>query len=188
MSETRPWWKRQLLRLGCLAIAAIVVIAATAVLLDGERIARAVGGAMQLGGGAVATLISLQLAVVIALLVGLGMMLFRLLPNVSQRWSHLAVASLVTTILWIVATLIFRLYVQNFGAYNKTYGTIGGVIALLTWMYCSMFVLLVGGELASEMHHGSGAVDPEQGAVYLGRIVSESGPGRPLMEKGKRAW
>jgi len=105
---------------------------------------------------------------------------------VKQRWSHLIIASLVTTVLWIVATLLFRLYVQNFGAYNRTYGTIGGVIALLLWLYYSMFVLLVGAELASEIHQGSGAIDPERGAVYLGRIVSESGPGRASMEKAKR--
>jgi uncharacterized BrkB/YihY/UPF0761 family membrane protein len=61
------------------------------------------------------------------------------------------------------------------------------VIALLSWMYYSMFVLLSGGELASELHHGSGAVDPLKGAVYLGRIVSDSGPGTPSMEKIKPA-
>ena len=90
-------------------------------------------------------------------------MLFKLLPNVQQRWSHVIIASTITTLLWIVATLIFRLYVQHFGSYNKTYGTIGGVIILLTWMYYSMFVVLVGGELASELHHGTGATEPHEG-------------------------
>ena len=70
---------------------------------------------------------------------------------------------------------------------NKTYGTIGGVIALLSWMYYTMLVLLSGGELAAELHHGSGAVDPLKGAIYLGRIVSDSGPGTPSMEKIKPA-
>ena len=83
--------------------------------------------------------------------------------------------------------LAVRAYVQNFGSYNKTYGTIGGVIVLLTWMYYSMFVLLAGGELASELHHGSGATEPTKGDVYLGRIVSDSGPGTPsLSAKGNR--
>jgi hypothetical protein len=53
-------------------------------------------------------------------------------------------------------------------------------------MYYSMFVVLVGGELASEIHLGTGAVDPTRGATYLGRIVSESGPGRPSLDKGRR--
>ena len=83
--------------------------------------------------------------------------------------------------------MLFRLYVQHFGSYNKTYGTIGGVIVLLTWMYYSMFVLLIGGELAAELHHGTGASEPPKGDVYYGRIVSDSGPGTPsLSAKGNR--
>jgi membrane protein len=187
VEETRPFWKRLLLRLTCLVIAGIVVLLATLVFLDGERAARWVGDVMQLGPAGVAVVTVLELVLAFALLVGLGVMLFRLLPNVRQRWPHLIVASLVTTVLWILATLLFRLYVQNFGSFNKTYGTIGGVIALLSWMYYTMFVVLTGGELAAELHHGSGAVDPAKGAIYLGRIVSESGPGKASMEAGGRA-
>ncbi len=187
VSETRPWWRRQLLRLACLGAAGAIVIAATLVFLDGERLAGWVGETLHLGAFGIAVITVGQLVLAVALLVGLGMTLFRLLPNVRQRWWHLLIASCVTTALWIAATLLFRLYVQHFGAYNKTYGTIGGVIALLTWMYYTMFVVLSGGELAAELHHGSGALDPETGAVYLGRIVSESGPGRASMEKVTRA-
>jgi membrane protein len=186
VSETRPWWKRQLLRIGVLLIAGGTMIVATAIFLDGERVARWIGSAIGLGDAAIAAWTVLQLVLAVALLVALGAVVFKLLPNVQQRWSHVFVASAITTLLWIVATVLFRFYVQHFGSYNKTYGTIGGVIMLLTWMYYSMFVLLTGGELAGELHHGTGAVEPEKGAVYYGRIVSEGGPGRPSMDKAKR--
>ena len=96
------------------------------------------------------------------------------------------VASAITTVLWIVATLLFRLYVQNFGSYNKTYGTIGGVIMLLTWMYYSMFVLLDrrrarGGDAP---RHRCASI-PTKGAIYHGRIVSESGPGTSVDGEGE---
>ena len=183
VTETRPFWKRLLLRLACLAIAGIVVLLATIVFLDGERVAAWVGESMRLGTAGVTAVAIAEFLLAFALLVGLGVMLLRLLPNAQQRWWHLIVASLVSTLLWVVATLLFRLYVQNFGSFNKTYGTIGGVIALLSWMYYTMFVVLAGGELAAELHHGTGAIDPARGAIYLGRIVSESGPGRASMEK-----
>jgi membrane protein len=186
VSETRPWWKQQVIRIGVLLIAGATIIFATLIFLDGERIARWIGGLLGLGTAAVAAWSVLQVAVAVALLVVLGAVTFKLLPNVKQRWSHVLVCSAITTVLWIAATLLFRLYVQNFGAYNKTYGTIGAVIMLLTWMYYSMFVVLVGGELAAEIHHGTGAVDPTKGAIYFGRIASEAGPGRPSMEKAKR--
>jgi len=187
VKETRPWWKRQLLRLGALVVAAVIMLLATAIFMDGERFAQWVGNTLGLGAAGVTAITILQFIVAALLLVALGASVFKILPNVSQRWSNVFVASLATTVLWIVATLLFRVYVQHFGSYNKTYGAIGGVIALLTWMYYSMFVLLSGGELASEMHHGSGAVAPERGAVYHGRIVSDAGPDQASMTNVKRA-
>src|SRR5215217_1982974 len=186
VSETRPWWKKQLLRVGVLLIAGGIMLAATAVFLDGERVARWIGSAFRLGDAFVAAWTVLQLVLAVALLVALGAIVFKLLPDVQQKWSHVFVASAITTLLWIVATVLFRLYVQNFGSYNKTYGTIGGVIVLLTWMYYSMFVLLIGGELAAELHHGTGATEPTKGEVYYGRIVSDSGPGTPSISKASR--
>jgi membrane protein len=186
VSETRPWWKKQLLRVGVLLIAGVTMIVATAIFLDGERVARWVGSALGLGDAAVAAWMVIQLVVAVALLVGIGAIVFKLLPNVQQRWSHVVIASAVTTVLWIVATILFRLYVQNFGSYNKTYGTIGGVIILLTWMYYSMFVLLTGGELAAELHKGTGATEPTKGDVFYGRIVSDAGPGTPSISKTSR--
>ena len=185
VSETRPWWKRMLLRLACLFAAGGVVFAATFVFLDGERIAQWAGSALALGPAAVAAITIVEFVVAIALVISSGAVIYKLLPNVQQRWPHVFACSAMATVLWIVATLVFRLYVQHFGSFNRTYGAIGGVILLLSWMYYTMFVLLIGGELASEIHHGSGAVDPEKGATYLGRIVSETGPGRASMDTKK---
>jgi membrane protein len=185
VSETRPLWKRIALRLCCLVLSGIIVFAATFVFLDGEVISSWVGGAFHLGEAGVVVFTALQLLLAMCLVVALCVALFKLLPNVQQRWTHVIIASIATTVLWIVATLVFRLYVQHFGSFNKTYGTIGGVIALLSWMYYTMFVVLSGGELASELHHGSGALDPLKGEVYRGRIVSDEGPGTPSMEKFK---
>jgi membrane protein len=187
VEETRPWWKKQLLRISALLVAGGTMLVATYIFLDGERVARWIGSALGVSDAFVAAWTVLQVVLAVALLVALGAVVFKLLPNVKQRWPHVFVASAITTLLWIIATVLFRMYVQNFGSYNKTYGTIGGVIVLLTWMYYSMFVLLIGGELASELHHGSGATEPAKGDVYFGRIVSDSGPGTPSMTaKGNR--
>ena len=186
VSETRPWWKKQVLRIGVLLIAGGTMLVATAVFLDGERVARWIGSAFGLSDAFVSAWTVLQLVLAAALLAALGAVVFKLLPNVQQRWSHVFVASAITTLLWVVATVLFRFYVQHFGSYNKTYGTIGGVIVLLTWMYYSMFVLLIGGELASELHRGTGATEPSKGEVYFGRIVSDSGPGTPSISKSSR--
>ena len=78
----------------------------------------------------------------------------------------------------MVATLLFRFYVQNFPP-NKTYGVVGAVMLLMTWMYVVSVVILVGGELNSELHHGTGSTASRKGSVYAGRIATGEQPAQP---------
>ena len=112
--------------------------------------------------------------------------MFKLLPNVSAGLVARPRCRAVDHGPLVLATLGFRLYVQNFGTYNKTYGTIGGVIALMTWMYyrCSCFSRVASSHPSCITE--AARVDPLKGAIYLGRIVSEEGPGTSSMEKPRR--
>ena len=177
VEEERPWWKKQLVRIGMFIVATIILMLGTIVMLGGEDVARIVGGYLGLGRDAVLAWNVIQFPLAFIILVALAFMIYYFLPNVRQSWRAVLVAAVATTIVWLLATLLFRIYVQNFASFNKTYGTIGGIIALLSWMYYSMFVVLCGGELASELQHGTGATTPVRGAVYHGRVVSSAGPG-----------
>ena len=74
----------------------------------------------------------------------------------------------------------------QFANYNATYGAIGGVIVLLTWMYFSMLVFLIGGEINSELHRGTGATSPRPGLLYGGRIETAAAAGVPSVERVER--
>lgn len=182
VTETRSWFKQQGIRLFTFVLGGIILIASTIVFLDGEDVANWLGGLLHLGSVAIVLWKIVQFPIALAGLTLLAFTTYVLLPNVRQHKGHALSASCVTTVLWVIATLLFRIYVNNFPP-NPAYGLIGGVIILLTWMYYTMFVVLVGGELASELHHGTGAIAPEQGAVYSGQIVSGSGPGSPSVER-----
>lgn len=187
VEEERPFLRKQLVRLAMFAVSAITVLVATTVLLGGEDIARFVGSVLGLQETGVRIWNLIQFPLAFAFLVALAFMVFYFLPNVKQQdWRGVLVAAVVTTILWILATLLFRLYVQNFASFNRTYGTIGGIIALLMWMYLSMFVVLCGGELAAELQHGTGALKPVRGAIYHGRVVSMAGPSTSSMGRSHR--
>jgi len=175
VTETRPWIKQQLIRLLTFTLGGITMVLSTIVFLDGEDVATWVGNQLHVGRVAIFIWKVIQFPLSFAGLVLLAFVTFYLLPNVKQRKGHLVVASIVTTLFWVLATLLFRLYVNHFPP-NPAYGLIGGVIILLTWMYYTMFVILVGGELASELHHGTGAIAPDKGAIYVGQIVTGSGP------------
>lgn len=184
--ETRPWIRQQLLRLAALIVSAMVMIAATAVMLGGAQIADWLGSTLHLSHAFTEIWKVVQIPLALGILAGTAWLIYYFLPNVRQRSTHVLVGALVATFLWVVVTLIFRAYVANFGAYNKTYGTIGGVIVLLTWMYLSMLVLLAGGELASELHCGTARAEPERGASYAGRIGTQGRPGAPSTERIER--
>lgn len=182
VTETRSWVKQQIIRLVSFAIGGLIIGGSTIVLLNGEGVTDWLGRLLHLGSASILIWKIVQFPIALAGLVLFAYMTFTLLPNVKQKKAHVLVASLVTTVLWVVATLIFRLYIQNFPP-NPAYGLVGAVIILLTWMYYTMFVVLVGGELASELQHGTGAVDPDKGATYVGRIVTGAGPGSASVER-----
>ena len=183
--ETRPWIKQQLIRLATFALGSIIVVISTLVFLNGEGIAGWIGETLHLGAAFVFVWKVIQFPVAATGLLGLAFATFYFLPNVKQRKTHALVAATLTTILWILATLVFRLYVNHFPP-NPAYGLIGGVIIMLTWMYYTMFVVLIGGELASELHHGTGSIAPDKGESLLGRIVTGAGPGSASVRRGAR--
>ena len=80
--------------------------------------------------------------------------LYRYGPSRAKaKWTWITPGSVLFAIGWVVLTLGFGFYVANFGKYNVTYGSLGGVIVLLTWLYLSSFILLFGGEFNSEVEH-----------------------------------
>lgn len=176
VQETRPWIKQQLIRLGTFVLGGVITVLSTIIFLNGAGVIDWLGRLLHVGGAALLVWKLVQIPLALAGLVALAFATFYFLPNVKQRKSQVLVAALFTTLLWVVATLLFRLYVNHFPP-NPAYGIIGGVIVLLTWMYYTMFVILLGGEFASELHHGTGLIAPDKGSIYLGRVVSGSGPG-----------
>jgi membrane protein len=78
--------------------------------------------------------------------------LYRYAPDRDKpKWSWASPGSVVATVLWVLASVGFSIYVNAFGNYNKTYGALAGIIILMFWLYLTAFVVLVGAELNAEM-------------------------------------
>ena len=127
-------------------------------------------------GSAVETLIALLRWPLLALvaLVALAL-LYRFAPSrATPRWRWVSWGAGVATVLWVVGSIAFSIYVSNFGSYNETYGSLGAVIVLLMWFWLSAFIVLMGAELNSEMEHQT-AKD------------STTGEPQPMGERGAHA-
>ena len=69
------------------------------------------------------------------------------------KWRWVNWGAILATVLWLIASICFSIYVENFGTYNKVYGSIGALVVLLMWFYVSAYALLLGAEFSAEMEH-----------------------------------
>ncbi len=106
---------------------------------------------------------------IVAIMITLGAAFsYYLLPDVEQKFKFITPGSVIGTFVWFLASWGFGTYVSHFGSYNLTYGSIGGVIALLTWFLITAFILLMGGEMNAIVEQAvsggkeSGARAPDQ--------------------------
>ena len=76
-------------------------------------------------------------------------LLYHFAPAIRQRWRWVTPGSATALAGWLLASFALRIYVRYFGNYNATYGSIGGVILLMLWLYLSSLALLVGAEIDS---------------------------------------
>jgi membrane protein len=153
--ERRPWWRVRLVALGLtMALAAFILVSSTLV-VAGPSIAETVARWFGLGQTFTWTWTILQWPVVFLLVSFAISTVYFLAPDAKQEWIWITPGSLAATFLWLVSSLGFKIYLANFGSYNATYGTLGGVIVLLLWFYVSGFAILVGAELNAEIEHAS---------------------------------
>ena len=179
VKDERSWWKKKLIGLATVIGAGIALGVVTAILLAGSNIIRSAQQHYVIGDSMATVWTYLQYPIAFVLLTLFLWALYLILPAIKQSRRQALAGAVFAALLFVIATLAFRLYVQNFGSYNKTYGTIGGVIVLLTWMYLASVVFLVGGELNSEIHAGTGSTASRLGAIYNGRIATGENPGYP---------
>jgi membrane protein len=186
VTDTRPWWKKKLIAMASVLVIGIVILTSTVLIIGGDRLGAWLADQLGLGSTARAVFGYLQIPIGFALLVTIASLSYYFLPNLRQSKRQVLVGALFTTISWAIVTLAFRVYVTNFANYNATYGAIGGVIVLLTWMYFSMLVFLIGGEINSELHRGTGAVSPRPGLLYGGRIETATAAGVTSLDRVER--
>lgn len=164
--EGRPFWKLRPLQLG-ITVAMIVLLALLVIglVLTGP-VVRAVAEPLGIGDTAQTVWNILKWPVMVVLVLVAFGVLYRMAPNVrlrGMRWvTPGAVAALV---IWVIASAAFAFYVGNFGSYDKTYGTLGGVVSLLVWMWISNLAVLFGAELNSEIERSREIDEGREGAT-----------------------
>lgn len=156
VEEGRPFWKVRGLAILLVIGLSFFFIGSTILLIFGPRIGEAIAGMAGLGALFQVLWNILRWPVILFLLIVALAVIYYFSPDVEQRhWRWISPGSVFAIPIWLLMSLGFSYYVNNFGSYNKTYGSIGVVIILLTWLYLSGFIILVGGEINAEIEHAS---------------------------------
>jgi membrane protein len=143
VQETRPWWKQRLVAMLMTLLEAAILIAAFATIVAWPQILAWLG----LGGaaGALATAVH-ALVVFVMILLSIALALY-FGPDADQRWEWITPGSLAGSVVLLGVSLLFRIYVQNWGNYSATYGSLGGIVVLMSWLWLCSVVLLTAAEI-----------------------------------------
>ncbi len=148
--ETRPIWKTRLLAIGLTFIVGILMVIALAVLIVGPEFGSWVARHTHTSVLFAWIWPHLRWTVAVAFTVLAVELLYYLAPNIKQRFWATLPGAIFSVGAWILASLGLGIYLREFPSYNKTYGSLGAVIALMLWFYVSGIVLLVGAEFNAE--------------------------------------
>ena len=149
--EGRPFWKlRPLQILVTLIMVILLALLALALVLTGP-LAEAVAEPLGIGDAAVTAWDIAKWPVMLAVVVMMIAVLYYASPNVKLRgFRWVTPGSIVAVVVWLIASAAFAFFVANFGAYDKTYGALGGVVVMLMWLWITNLALLFGHELNAE--------------------------------------
>ena len=152
VEEGRPFWKLRPLQVAItVAMVLLLALVAISIVVTGP-LARSVGDVIGLGDTAITVWNIAKWPVIVVIVMGMFTVLYYVAPNVRQprlRW--VTPGGILAVVVWLVASLGFGLYVANFGSYDKTYGSLGGVVVFLVWLWLSNLALLVGAEFDAEL-------------------------------------
>jgi len=154
MPEGRPIWKTAPVRLGVTLFTVVCLVAGIVIVVATGSLATHLGNALGLGSTAVLVWEIAKWPVLLLLFALMLAVLYWAAPNVKVagfRW--LSPGAGVAVVIWLLASGAFAIYVANFGSYNKTYGSLAGVIVFLVWLWISNFAILLGAEFDAELEH-----------------------------------
>jgi membrane protein len=162
--ESRPYWKTRLLAVALAAIIGILLLTALAVMMAGPHFGEWLAVHLQVPSSFGRIWPVLHWSIAISFTVLAVELVYFLAPNVKQRFSATLPGALLSVFVWNGLSYLLGIYFRHFANFNRTYGTLGGLIALMVWLYWTSLALLVGAEMNAELAKESrqGYVRPKQ--------------------------
>jgi membrane protein len=157
VEQERPVWKLYLVSIAFTVGLAAMIIAAVGLLMVGPQAMEWLADQIGLGSVFVTLWNWLRIPAAILLMMLAVALIYYFFPNVDQPFRIVSPGSVFAVLAWLLATVAFSFYVSNFGNYNATYGSIGGIIALMFYFFISAATLLFGAEINAVLFKAAAA-------------------------------
>ena len=151
VKESRSFLKARLVAISLTFGAGFFVTVSIFLIILGGRVSRWIADWVGFGDVFVTTWALLQWPLVIVFMLLAVNTTYYLAPNKQSSWTWISPGAVVAVVLWLVSSLGFKLYVENFNNYNAAYGSLAAVVVLMLWLYISGVILLLGAEINSEL-------------------------------------
>ncbi|MFB4299677.1 YihY/virulence factor BrkB family protein [Actinomadura sp. NTSP31] len=167
--EGRPIWKTLPLRLAVTVVTLVLVSASAIAVVVSGPLAQKAGDVLGLGSAAITAWNIAKWPVLLVVVSFLFALLYWASPNARHRFRWVTPGGVLALVLWLAASAGFAFYVSNFSSYNKTYGSLAGVIIFLVWLWITNLSILLGAELNAELERGRAIAGglPERAEPYV---------------------
>ncbi|WP_070022773.1 YihY/virulence factor BrkB family protein [Streptomyces sp. F-1] len=151
MPEGRPVWRLLPVRVGVTTVLLVLAVLSAVIVVFSGPLARRTGQALGIGDTALTAWSIAKWPVLVILVVVMIAILYWACPNAKVRgFRWITPGSVLALVIWMAASAGFAVYVANFASYNKTYGTMAGIVVFLVWLWISNLALLLGLEFDAE--------------------------------------
>jgi membrane protein len=161
--EGRPFWKKTPQRVAITLLIMVMLVASALIVVVSGGLARHVGQVLGIGSTAVTVWNIAKWPVLLIIVILMISILYWTAPNAKRQkgFRLISAGGIIAVVVWLIASVLFAFYVANFSHYNKTYGSIAGVIIMLIWLWISNLAILFGAEFNAELERGRAAASGE---------------------------
>lgn len=147
VEENRPFWKVRGISLLATLVLAFIILISLLMLIFGKVLGKELFRVLHYPSGFEPIWNAAQYIIPLIILINVFMLLYKIAPNCILSFKEVIPGAVFSTLGWIITSSLFSFYVNQFGSFTKTYGSIGGIIVLLIWLYLSSNIILLGGEI-----------------------------------------
>lgn len=147
VAENRPFWKARILSILFTLALGVVILLSFVLLIFGKGIGEQIFIFLHFPDHFDTIWNFIKYSIPLATMLVVFIFIYKVTPNKSLSIREVISGAVFSTLGWIITSILFAFYVNNWGNYTKMYGSIGGIIVLLIWMYISSIIILLGGEI-----------------------------------------